>query len=181
MQPFDDPAIASAPFGGPDVDGTRLLHEAVGFGRALRVAGLAIDLGAAVDYARALSLVEIGDREQVRAAGEAIFVRRRDDRAIYDAVFARWWRQRGRRQGDFQAPPLQRPNEQALDPRGCGRPGGADGRRPACRSGATTSAGSRSRPPARTTPTTTRTSMAWSSPRTPTRAARCSATANSTG
>ena len=42
-----------------------------------------------------LSLVEIGDREQVRAAGEAIFVRRRDDRAIYDAVFARWWRQRG--------------------------------------------------------------------------------------
>ena len=115
MQPFEDPAIASAPFGGPEVDGRRLLREAVGFGRALRAAGLAIDLGAAVDYARALSLVDIGDREQVRAAGEAIFVRRRDDRPVYDAVFARWWRQRGRRQGDFQAPPLQRPGEDGLD------------------------------------------------------------------
>ena len=117
MQPFEDPAIASAPFGGPEVDGRRLLREAVGFGRALRAAGLAIDLGAAVDYARALSLVDIGDREQVRAAGEAIFVRRRDDRPIYDAVFARWWRQRGRRQGDFQAPPLQRPARMAWRPR----------------------------------------------------------------
>ena len=105
-----DPAIVKAPWG-PEVDGRRLLHEAVGFGRALRAAGLAIDLGAAVDYARALPLVEMGDREQVRATGEAIFVRRRDDRPTYDAVFDRWWRQRARRPGDFQAPPLQRPAE----------------------------------------------------------------------
>jgi hypothetical protein len=110
----DDPAVVRAPWG-PEVDGRRLLHEAVGFGRALRAAGLHIDLGAAVDYARALPLVDIGEREQVRAAGEAVFVRRRDDREIYDAVFDRWWRQRNRRQGDFQAPPLQRPSEQALD------------------------------------------------------------------
>ena len=109
-----DPAIVQAPWG-PQVDGRRLLHEAVGFGRALRAAGLPIDLGAAVDYARALPLVDVGEREQVRAAGEAIFVRRRDDRETYDAVFDRWWRQRNRRQGDFQAPPLQRPAEQAMD------------------------------------------------------------------
>ncbi|MFP5341314.1 MAG: vWA domain-containing protein [Candidatus Limnocylindria bacterium] len=104
------PAIVQAPWG-PEIDGRRLLHEAVGFGRALRAAGLQIDLGAAVDYARALPLVDMGEREQVRAAGEAVFVRRRDDRPTYDAVFDRWWRQRTRRQGDFQAPPLQRPAE----------------------------------------------------------------------
>jgi uncharacterized protein with von Willebrand factor type A (vWA) domain len=92
-----------------------LLHEAVGFGRALRAAGLAIDLGAAIDYARALPLVDIGEREQVRAAGEAVFVRRRDDRPTYDAVFDRWWRQRSRRVGDFAAPPLQQPAPDGLD------------------------------------------------------------------
>jgi uncharacterized protein with von Willebrand factor type A (vWA) domain len=105
-----DPAIVQAPWG-PEIDGRRLLNEAVGFGRALRAAGLHIDLAAAVDYARALPLVDMGSREQVRAAGQAIFVRRRDDRPVYDAVFDRWWRQRTRRQGDFQAPPLRRPTD----------------------------------------------------------------------
>ena len=81
-----DPAIVRSPFG-PEVDGRRLLGEAVGFGRSLRAARLSIDLGAAVDFARALTLVDIADREQVKAAGAAVFVRRRDDRAIYDAAF----------------------------------------------------------------------------------------------
>jgi uncharacterized protein len=110
----DDPAIVAAPWG-PEIDGRQLLNEAVGFGRALRAAGLHIDLGAAVDYARALPLVDMGSREQVRAAGEAVFVRRRDDREIYDLVFDRWWRARRRRQGDFQAPPLQRPDANEAD------------------------------------------------------------------
>jgi uncharacterized protein with von Willebrand factor type A (vWA) domain len=110
MPRADDPAVVKAPWG-PEVDGRRLLNEAVGFGRALRAAGLHIDIGAAVDYARALPLVDIGEREQVRAAGEAIFIHRRDDMPTYDAVFDRWWRQRTRRQGDFGAPPLQRPTE----------------------------------------------------------------------
>ena len=106
-----DPAIASTPFGA-EVDGRRLLAEAVGFARALRAARLSIDIGASVDFARALTLVDIGDREQVHGAGAAIFVRRRDDRATYDAVFARWWKRRGSRVGaDFQAPPLRRPDD----------------------------------------------------------------------
>ena len=79
------------------MDGHRLLAEAVGFGRALRAAGLSIDLGAAVDYARALTLVDIGHKGTVRAAGAAVFVRRRDDREVYDRVFDRWWRQRRRK------------------------------------------------------------------------------------
>jgi hypothetical protein len=91
------------------VDGRRLLGEAVGFGRSLRAARLSIDLGASVDFARALTLVDIADREQVRAAGAAIFVRRRDDRPIYDAAFDRWWRRRGSRlPSDFAPSTLPR-------------------------------------------------------------------------
>ena len=106
-----DPAIARLPFGA-EVDGRRLLAESVGFARALRAARLSIDLGASVDFARALMLVEIGDREQVHGAGAAIFVRRRDDRATYDAVFDAWWRRRGSRVGvDFGAPPLRRQDD----------------------------------------------------------------------
>src|SRR4029453_7122225 len=91
-----DPAVVESPFGGDAVDGRRLLAEAVGFGRALRAAGLSIDLGAAVDYARALTLVDLGHKGTVRAAGATIFVRRKDDREVYDRVFDRWWRQRRR-------------------------------------------------------------------------------------
>ena len=98
-----DPAIVRSPFG-PEVDGRRLLREAVGFGRSLRAAHLSIDLGAAVDFARALTLVDVADREQVKAAGAAVFVRRRDDRAVYDVAFDRWWRRRGPRLPDDYAP-----------------------------------------------------------------------------
>ncbi len=116
-----DPAIVQAPFG-PEVDGRRLLNEAVGFGRALRAARLAVDLGAAVDFSRALTLVDIGDREQVRAAGAAVFVRRRDDRAVYDAVFERWWRRRASRlPGSFEPPPIANPSAPAdADPESTG-------------------------------------------------------------
>jgi uncharacterized protein with von Willebrand factor type A (vWA) domain len=76
------------------VDGRKLFAKAVGFGRALRKAKLAVDLGAAIDFARALEIVDIGDREQVRAAGEAVFVRRKDDLEPYHATFDRYWRGR---------------------------------------------------------------------------------------
>ncbi len=98
---------ARVPFSGPEIDGARLLAQAVGFGRALREAGLPVDLGAAVDYARALGLVDLGEREQVRAAGAAIFVRRHDDLVPYDRVFARWWSRRA--SGDWERPVLTSP------------------------------------------------------------------------
>src|SRR6185369_15160325 len=74
--------------------GTRLLGRAVGFGRALRRAGLGVDVGAAVDFARTLELVDLADRDQVHAAGAAVFVRRKDDLEIYDAIFERYWQVR---------------------------------------------------------------------------------------
>jgi len=106
------PAIVRAPWG-PEVDGRRLLAESVGFGRALRAAGLATDLGASVDFARALTLVDMGERDTVRAAGQAVFVRRRDDREVYDRVFARWWRRRSRRRPTTDGPTVPTTDESA--------------------------------------------------------------------
>ncbi len=75
-----------------EFDGTVFLRNAVLFTRALRSAGVPTDLGGALDFARSLTLVDLGDREQVRAAGMAIFCRRRADLEPYDAVFDQFWR-----------------------------------------------------------------------------------------
>jgi len=76
----------------PGVSGSAFFWNAMLFTRALRAAGLRTDLGAAIDYSRALTLIDIGEREQVHAAGLALFVRRRDELPVYDEVFARFWR-----------------------------------------------------------------------------------------
>ena len=73
------------------VSGSVFFWNALLFTRALRAGGVTTDLGAAIDYSRALTLIDIGDREQVRAAGMAIFVRRRDEVPVYDDIFARFW------------------------------------------------------------------------------------------
>ncbi len=73
------------------VSGGAFFWNALLFTRALRAEGIVTDIGAAIDYSRALTLIDIGDREQVRAAGSAIFVRRREEVPIYDEVFARFW------------------------------------------------------------------------------------------
>src|SRR3954471_3985385 len=122
-----DPAIVRAPWGA-EVDGRRLLAESVGFGRALRAAGVATDLGAAVDFARALTMVDMGERETVRAAGQAVFIRRRDDREIYDRVFTRWWRRRSRKRPPTDGPLAPAGDEDSADADdGLATPTGGDG------------------------------------------------------
>ena len=74
-----------------DFSGATFFWNALLFTRAVRAAGIETDPGGAIDYSRALSLVDIGDREQVRACGLALFVRRRDEVAVYDEVFRRFW------------------------------------------------------------------------------------------
>src|SRR3954468_18824043 len=110
----NDPAIVRAPWG-PAVDGRRLLPESVGFGRALRAAGITTDLGAAVDFARALTLIDMGRRDTVQAAGQAVVVRRRGDREIYDRVFARWWRRRGRKRPGTDGPTTPTGGEESVE------------------------------------------------------------------
>jgi uncharacterized protein len=94
-----------------EVSGTALLASAVGFGRALRDEGLSGDLSSAIDFGTALTVVDIGSRQQVSAAGAACFVRRRDELPTYHRVFARWWRARAN-------PGMVEPGpEEPLDPR----------------------------------------------------------------
>jgi uncharacterized protein with von Willebrand factor type A (vWA) domain len=106
---------------GDAVDGRRLLAEAVGFGRALRAAGLQVDLAAAIDFARSMTLVDMGQKGQVRDAGAAVFVRRRDDREVYDRVFDRFWRRRGR-----SLPPTRMEGAEPDVDREVGEPGSTD-------------------------------------------------------
>ncbi len=73
-------------------DGTVFLRNAVLFTRAVRSAGVPTDVGGALDFARALTLVDLGDRTQVHAAGSTILCRRRADLPVYDAVFDQFWR-----------------------------------------------------------------------------------------
>jgi uncharacterized protein len=79
-----------------EISGPALVGSVLGFGRELKAAGLTADLAAVLDFLRALTLVDIGDREEVRAAGEALFVRRREELDPYEAAFERFWRRRAR-------------------------------------------------------------------------------------
>ncbi len=80
----------------PPVRGDVFLRNAILFSRTLRAAGLAADLAAVLDFARALRLVDLGVRDEVKAAGAALFVRRREDLAPYEIVFDRFWRRHDR-------------------------------------------------------------------------------------
>jgi uncharacterized protein with von Willebrand factor type A (vWA) domain len=77
------------------VSGPAFLSSVLGFGRELKREGLTADLAAVLDFVRALDLVDIGDREEVRAAGAALFIRRRDEIEPYEQAFDRFWRGRG--------------------------------------------------------------------------------------
>ncbi|MGZ6269476.1 MAG: vWA domain-containing protein [Candidatus Limnocylindrales bacterium] len=85
------------------IDGQRLLGSAVAFAGQLRAAGLSVDLGAVIDYGRSLDLVGLADRELVREAGAAVFVRSRDQRGPYDRAFDSFWLER--RRGQPMEPP----------------------------------------------------------------------------
>ena len=68
------------------------LPNALHFARLLRAAGLGATAAQAADFAAALSLVGLGERETVRAAGMAIFVKRRDQLALFAHAFDLFWR-----------------------------------------------------------------------------------------
>src|SRR3990170_378491 len=84
-------AMPTSVLGRRSVSGGAFFWNALLFTRALRAAGLSTSIGAAIDFSRALTLIDIGERDQVRAAGMAIFVRRRDEVPVYEEVFTRFW------------------------------------------------------------------------------------------
>ncbi|HEU4588466.1 MAG TPA: VWA domain-containing protein [Gemmatimonadales bacterium] len=68
--------------------------NAVLFGRLLRRAGLAVDPDRTRLYLRAMLLLGVDRKGDIKAAGRALFVRRREERATYDTAFELFWRRR---------------------------------------------------------------------------------------
>jgi hypothetical protein len=67
------------------------VHDVVGFGRALRAAGLLIGTGQLATFARALPLVAITVRRALHHAARTTLVTRREDLAIFDEEFAKFF------------------------------------------------------------------------------------------
>ena len=65
----------------------------VAFTRALRESGIAIPISATLNFAAALDLVGVGDRQAPYWAGRATLLARPEDIDLYDRVFAAFcWR-----------------------------------------------------------------------------------------
>jgi uncharacterized protein len=64
---------------------------AVGFARALRAAGLDVPVGSVTAFVEALAVVGVGRPERVYWAARSTLVRRPEDTATFDRVFASWW------------------------------------------------------------------------------------------
>lgn len=77
----------------PAGDG-RLADNIVYFARALRKAGLKIGPGAVADAIDAVDAIGIGSREEFYTALFAVFVKRHEDRPVFDEAFRLFWRSR---------------------------------------------------------------------------------------
>jgi hypothetical protein len=77
------------------VDGGLLAEHVVGFGRLLRRAGLPADPARTRDFVRALALLGVARKRDIKAAARAVFTRRREERPLCDVAFELFWRRRG--------------------------------------------------------------------------------------
>jgi uncharacterized protein with von Willebrand factor type A (vWA) domain len=75
-----------------DVQGRIFLKNSLRFVRVLRRAGMPVGLDQAQDFAEALTLVDLGSREQVYYAARSLLVRNHAHLRLFDALFARFWR-----------------------------------------------------------------------------------------
>ncbi|MFI6582492.1 VWA domain-containing protein [Embleya sp. NPDC050493] len=68
-----------------------LLDRHTGFVRALRHGGLPVSLAEGLDAARALTVLDLADRETLRAAYAASLCKRHTHRAVFDTLFELWF------------------------------------------------------------------------------------------
>ncbi len=94
--------------------GNGLVGNVILFGRILRRAGLSVDADQTRRFADVLALLGFDRRGDVKAAGRAVFVRRREDRAVYDAAFDLFWRPSTARGAVSSALPRLRQKERPL-------------------------------------------------------------------
>src|SRR3954469_22692802 len=69
-----------------------IADNVIGFARALRASGVPVGPGAVIDALNALQVIEIGNRDDVYATLEAIFVKRREHLLIFAQAFELFFR-----------------------------------------------------------------------------------------
>src|SRR5438477_10751050 len=70
----------------------QMADNVIGFARALRAAGIPVGPGAVIDALNALQAIEIGNRADVYATLEAIFVKRHEHMLIFAQAFDLFFR-----------------------------------------------------------------------------------------
>ncbi|HEX6899041.1 MAG TPA: VWA domain-containing protein [Thermoanaerobaculia bacterium] len=103
-----------------------LVHHLASFAGALRERGVAVTLSDQADGLAALTLVDLGDRDEVRLALRTALKIRPRDSAVFEELFALLWKARGALQAPEQrvsrgAPDI--PRARPGSPRPGGRPG----------------------------------------------------------
>ncbi|MBW9115014.1 VWA domain-containing protein [Rhizobium cauense] len=78
----------------PSADDGRFGDNIVFFARTLRKAGMKIGPGAIVDAIEAVGTIGVGSREEFHAALVAVFVKRHEDKPVFDEAFRLFWRSR---------------------------------------------------------------------------------------
>ena len=61
------------------------------FSRMLRRAGIPVSLEQSIDFARALTLIKIGDRDQVYHDARSLLVTRHEHLRLFETIFNRFW------------------------------------------------------------------------------------------
>jgi uncharacterized protein with von Willebrand factor type A (vWA) domain len=82
------PAESDAPRG-------RITENIVHFARTLRRAGMPVGPASVVDAVRAVEVAGIRNRDDLYWTLHAVFVRKRDQRAVFDEAFRIYWKSRG--------------------------------------------------------------------------------------
>src|SRR5215208_5013256 len=75
--------------------GGRIADNIVYFARALRKAGLPVGPAAVIDAIRAVETAGIGSRDDFYWTLHSVFVKKREHRALFQAAFDLFWRERG--------------------------------------------------------------------------------------
>jgi uncharacterized protein with von Willebrand factor type A (vWA) domain len=110
MSTSSDPLHSPAP-------GGQLAANAALFGRLLRRAGLSVDPGKTRHFLSAMILLGLDRKGDIKAAGRAVFVQRREERATYDTAFELFWRRRVEAPGAARVPRIRQeaPREREVD------------------------------------------------------------------
>jgi hypothetical protein len=71
--------------------GASAIERVTDLSRRLREHGIATTTESTIDGVRTLAAIDVEDKSDVRLAFRALFVQRRDELAIFEALFDEWW------------------------------------------------------------------------------------------